>query len=700
VLTPAADDGPPTEHFSEAAVAVDAIGVVTECNAAAGDLLRTDPASLVGRPVEFLIPDRFRTAHRKAFARYLETGGGSIVGKEPVRMFARRGDGTEIDVEITLRALGHPGEDDFCFVAAMRDATASVRQPVLSRFLEAIVAASPDGVLAVSPDRRILAVNKQFQRMWGLSDEVVGIGGPSPALSREQLSQVVDPDGFEAALRWGHQHPDQPQILDVPLLDGRIIEGYGAPLVDDEGDYLGRVWYLHDATERRTAEAQRAALTDRLAVAERSQRFLLDAADALARASGFRESLQSLAEVAVPTLGDLCLIDFRDEGGRVIRMAAAHADPTLRQIAAQLREWPPDPDGGHPSAVVMRERRSMWSTETPPDFLASISRSAEHLRVIRQVEPRSYMSVPLIAGDLVLGATTFISAGSGRVFGPDDLSLAEDLAGRMAVVVAKERRYDRERDAAHTLQANLLPVPVPAIPGVELAVRYLSGTRDAEVGGDFYDVSRMPTGEVAIVVGDVAGHDMIAAAQMAQLRGVFRALRRRTAGPAELIADVQELWNHLGLERLVTAVFARVEPHTGRLRIASAGHPVPAVVSAGGEAWFPDLEPAPPLGSLPGRPPATWEATLGYGDALVLYTDGLIESPDRDVSAGMSALGAAVSAAGTTEPDALVEEILAAMTTEDRSDDVALVVLRRSRRRPGSRYLAKTAKKSRDAGWR
>jgi PAS domain S-box-containing protein len=677
--TPATDHEPLLEYFSEAAVGADATGVITLCNSAAGELFRSDPADLIGCPIDILIPERFRTAHRKGFSRYVETGNGSIIDNWPVRMIARRGDGSEVDVEMTLHAVGRPGEEGFCVVAAIRDTPAPIRRSVPARFLEAIVEASPDGVLAVSPDRRILAVNKQFQRMWKLSDEAVEIGGPSPALSRDQLNQVVDPEGFEAALRWGHQHPEEPQMLDVPLLDGRLIEGYGAPLLDDDRDYLGRVWYLHDATERRTAEAQRGALTDRLAAAERSQRFLLDAADALARASGFRETLQSLAEVAVPTLGDLCLIDFCDEEGRVIRMAAVHADPAMRQIAAQLQKWPPDPEGGHPSAVVMRERHSMWSTEMPADFLASTSRSAEHLRIIRRLEFRSYMAVPLIAGDQVLGAATFVSAGSGRVFGPADLSLAEDLAGRMALVVAKERRYDRERDAAHTLQANLLPVEVAAIPGVDLAVRYLPSTGDAEIGGDFYDVALMPTGEIAVVVGDVAGHDMIAAAQMAQLRGVFRSLRRGTAGPAELINEVQDLWDDLALERLVTAVFARLHPDTGRLRIASAGHPVPAVVTAGGEGWFPKLEAAPPLGSPAGQPPLTWETTLGYGEALVLYTDGLVESPDRDISSGMGALVAAISAAGTTEPEALADAILAAMTTEDRGDDVALMVVRRYR---------------------
>lgn len=545
---------------------------------------------------------------------------------------------------------------------------------ILSSFLQAIVEASPDGVLAVSPDRRILAVNRRFQQMWGLPDQVVRVGGASPALSREQRDLIVNPEEFEAAIRWGHEHPDEAQTLVVSLTDGRTIEGYADGIVDDDGTYLGRVWYMHDATERRAGERERAALTERLAAAERSQRFLLNAADALARTTGFAATLRALAEVAVPTLGDLCLIDVLDDTGGVARIAAVHTDPELQPVATRLRAWPPDPGGNHPSIVAMRERRSHWATEMPADFLRATTHNAEHLMVLGALNFRSYMAVPLIAGDDVLGAATFVSAGSQRVFGVDDLELAEELANRMALVVDKERRFDRAREATHLLQSSLLPSHALDVPGLEVAVRYLAGTRDAEVGGDFWDYAELSNGEAAFVIGDVAGHDMGAAAQMAQLRSVCRALQ--TDGPAQLLDAVQSAWGHLGLDRLATALFARLDPTTGQLTLASAGHPPPVVVEAG-RAWVIPVEPVPPLGAPP-APAVEWKGSLSPGAALVLYTDGLVESSTRDVEAGMAALVDTCSTAPTLGPAALVDRILSSLTTHDRNDDVAVLVVRRA----------------------
>jgi serine phosphatase RsbU (regulator of sigma subunit)/PAS domain-containing protein/anti-sigma regulatory factor (Ser/Thr protein kinase) len=550
------------------------------------------------------------------------------------------------------------------------------RRPALvpASFLQAIVEASPDGVLAISPDRRILAVNRRFQQMWGLPDHLVAIGGESPALSREQRSLITDPEAFESAIQWGHDHPSEPQVLELSLTDGRIIEGYADGIVDDDGNYLGRVWYMHDATERRTNERERAALTQQLASAERSHRFLLQAADVLARTSGFAETLQALAEVAVPTLGDLCLIDIMGDKGTISRMAAAHADPDLQPFVARLRAWPPDPGGNHPSVAVMRERRSRLAAEMPPDFLTTTPSNAEHLIAVGALGFRSYMAVPLIAGDEVLGAVTFVSAGSSRIFRPEDLAVAEDLANRLALVVDKERRYDREREASHLLQTSLLPRHTLDVSGLDVAVRYLAGTRDAEVGGDFWDYAELDNGDAAFLVGDVQGHDMVAAAQMAQLRSVCRALQ--TDGPAELLDAVQGSWSSLGLDRMATAIFARLDPATGRLRLASAGHPPPLIVEEG-RTWVAPVEPVPPLGA-PSVPAREWEGLLAPSASLVFYTDGLIESIDRDVDEGIANLVTTCLRAPSAEPEALADHILSGLANLDRSDDVAVLVVRRA----------------------
>jgi serine phosphatase RsbU (regulator of sigma subunit) len=553
---------------------------------------------------------------------------------------------------------------------------ADVAAQTLARLLEAMVDAARDGVLAVSPARRVLAVNRKFFELFAMAPESVKVGDPSPALGEQQLSRVSDPEAFAAGIRWGHEHPYETQVLDVALRDGRVIEGYAAPIVDVGGRYLGRVWYLHDETERRAAEAQRSALMAQLATAQRAQRFLLDASEALARATGFSETLELLAGVAVPTLGDLCLIDVAGERGQVIRVAAEHADPTRRDLVDQLRSWPPHPDSDHPSIRAMKTGTSQWAAEMVDDYLRDTTRNADHLEVVRQLEFSGFMAVPLVADGRSLGALTLIASGSGRRFGPEDLALAEDLARRVALVIDKERRYDLERRASHALQASLLPGRAPAVAGLQAAVRYLPSTQGADLGGDFWDMTPLPGGEAVLAIGDVAGHDMSAAATMAQLRSACRALLAHVDGPGGLIDVLQSSWDQLGLERMATAAFAQLDPASGSLRLASAGHPPPLIVDEG-KAWFPPLVPAPPLGA-PARPAPVWEGNLPAGAAVVMFTDGLVEDRHRDVDEGTRRLAAAASTAPSMDPELLADHILASLSGTERADDVALLVVRRS----------------------
>jgi serine phosphatase RsbU (regulator of sigma subunit)/PAS domain-containing protein len=557
----------------------------------------------------------------------------------------------------------------------------------LPSYLQAIIEASRDAVLAVSPDRRVLAVSRRFCQLWGLAPGSVVVGGPSPALSSGQRALISDPDAFERAIRWGHEHPDELQYLDVSLVDGRLIEGYAAPVIDGEGGYLGRVWYMRDETERRATEQRHARLLAELAAAQTAQKFLLDASEVLAAVSGFSEILESLARTAVPTLGDICLIDVLDERGQVERMAAVdagwggegarHGSSRRAELVRRLRQYPPDPEGSHPSVLVMRDGESRWASDMPADFVASTSRGDLHRQIMEELGFGSYMCVPLVSDQGVLGAVTLVSAGSGRRFGRRDLALAEDLARRMALVVAKERRYDVERASSHALQTSLLPGHSPGIPGAELAVRYVPGTRDAEVGGDFWDVARLPGGEVALAVGDVAGHDMIAAATMAQLRSACRALRSYAPGPSELIAALQANWDQLELDRIATAVFAAFAPGTGEILVASAGHPGPLLLQRG-QASFAGVDAAPPLGAPP-APAGLWRGALGPGDLAVFFTDGLVEDRHRSLDEGLDLLRLAAERAPATEPSVFADHILSELVPgPERGDDVALVVLRRA----------------------
>lgn len=542
--------------------------------------------------------------------------------------------------------------------------------------LTAQIESAPQGVLAVSKDRRVIACNRRFEELWRFPPGTIKVGDPSPALQPATLSQVRDPDEFERQLRWGHEHPTEVQRVDVPLTDGRVIEGLSSPIVDEAGTYHGRIWFLSDDTERRRVETERSELLARLQLAQRSQAFLLEAARALAGASGYEETLERLAAVAVPTLGDICLIDIVDEDGALRRGAARHADPRRQALVEDLqRRFPPDPSGSHPSVDVTRSRRSRWSAHMSDEFLRATTRDDEHFALVKELGFTSYMSVPLAAEDQVLGALTLVSAGSGRRFGPEDLLLAEDLAAQVAQVVAKAHRYDQEHRVAHTLQASLLPLHIPEVPGLRLALRYAASPREAEVGGDWFDMQLLPSGEVRVAVGDVAGHDVGAAAAMGQLRSACRALTEHARTPHELVEELRAGWDHLDLERMATLVVAQLDPASGALQIASAGHPPPLFVGRK-RAEFLDVRPGPPLGA-PHAPTPTWRGTLAGGAAVLLYTDGLVEDRATPLATGMRRL--ADTAAGVTDPELLCDRVLATLATEP-SDDIALLALAR---RPG-----------------
>jgi serine/threonine-protein kinase RsbW len=229
------------------------------------------------------------------------------------------------------------------------------------------------------------------------------------------------------------------------------------------------------------------------------------------------------------------------------------------------------------------------------------------------------------------------------------------------------------------LQGSLLPSALPQPAGVSMAVRYLPSTRGAEVGGDFFDAVLLGGDSLAVVVGDVAGHDVTAAATMGQLRTAYRALVRRAAGPADMIRLLQDSWDDLGTDRIATASFGHIDTRTGRLQLASAGHLQPCLVHNGHASFLP-VESSVPLGMpLPTTDVDVeqWDGDLPVGAALVLYTDGLVEERSRDISEGMAALLSAAQSAGTNEPEVLADRLLSQLAGDSRGDDVALLVLRR-----------------------
>ncbi|MGZ4571960.1 MAG: PP2C family protein-serine/threonine phosphatase, partial [Blastococcus sp.] len=220
--------------------------------------------------------------------------------------------------------------------------------------------------------------------------------------------------------------------------------------------------------------------------------------------------------------------------------------------------------------------------------------------------------------------------------------------------------------------------PPPAVEGLSIAVRYLAATQGVEVGGDFYDVVPLPDGQVALAVGDVVGHDITAAATMGQLNSVYRALLVDRPAPSAMIDRLQASWSLLGLQRMATALFGTLDPATGRLRIASAGHLAPMLVVDGRPEFLP-VRPSRMLGAPPAPAPAAeWAGVLPVGATLVLFTDGLVESRTADLDDGLEHLLTSAGRARTTDPDELCDRLLAELTGAHRADDIALLALTRT----------------------
>jgi PAS domain S-box-containing protein len=412
--------------------------------------------------------------------------------------------------------------------------------------------------------------------------------------------------------------------------------------------------------------------------AERSS-FLLAAARLMAEAADVRETVERMAELAVPRLADLCVIDLATEQG-LVRSAARHGDPARRALVDELRGLQLPLRGvPHPSVRALAEARTQWIRDLDDATLVRISTGGRHLELLRELDLGSVISVPFVADGRPLGVVTFCAERRRGPFTAADVDVAEQLALQVALVVDKAQRYEVDVRTSHTLQASLLPPTPPEVPGLAVAVRYLPATRGVEIGGDFYDVVRLPGDTVALAVGDVVGHDLTAAATMGQLTSVHRALLVDGPTPSAVIDRLQASWSLLGLQRMATALFGALDPVSGRLRIASAGHLAPLLIS-GGRAEFLPVRPSRMLGAPP-SPAVEWTGVLPPGATLVLFTDGLVESSSADLDAGLAALLAAAEgavAAGSTDPGTLCDRLLADLTGPHRADDVALLALTRT----------------------
>jgi putative methionine-R-sulfoxide reductase with GAF domain len=285
---------------------------------------------------------------------------------------------------------------------------------------------------------------------------------------------------------------------------------------------------------------------------------------------------------------------------------------------------------------------------------------------------RVLLGVPMIVGGQVNGVVHVGSETPGRRFTDEDTAALQLVADRLALT-AHAHRSRSERAAATLLQASLLPAHLPAIPGWELAARYVSA--ESGVGGDWYDVFPLPGNRLGVVIGDVVGNGLAAAVVMGRLRSALRAYALEFPDPADVLGRLDHKASHFEHNTMATVGYAVIDPNGVTLRLSLAGHLPPVLAMPGRPAVFTDVPVDPPVGqalAIRGRRSATVEVPVG---ALVaLYTDGLVERRDEDIDARLARLLTAVEPG---PPEVACARIMAEMVgARQATDDIALLTAR------------------------
>ncbi|MEU3053706.1 SpoIIE family protein phosphatase [Streptomyces fimicarius] len=457
--------------------------------------------------------------------------------------------------------------------------------------------------------------------------------------------------------------------------------------VDAKGTSSGSVVTLRDTTELR-------ALAGRAEAARSRLRLLYDAGAQVGTTLDVERTAQELARAVVPAFADYVTVELLDPvlrgeepagaSTRMSRTAAAgiRDDHPLHAVGEPIRFTPADPTatGETPGHAVLQA-----------DLAASdgwIAQDPERAGQVLDHGIHSLISAPLQARGVVLGLVTFWRSEQ-PPFDEDDLSFAEELAARAGVSIDNARRYTREHAMALALQKSLLPRVLPEDTSVEVASRYLPARPG--VGGDWFDVIPLPGARVALVVGDVVGHGLHAAATMGRLRTAVQNFSTLDLFPQDVLAHLDDLVTRLDTETEgdtdfaisgATCLYAIYDPSTGLCTLARAGHPGPALVRPDGGVTYPDVPLSPPLGAGGGLPFEAAEIKVPDGSRLVLFTDGLIEDRGRDFDSGLELLRSALAHAERS-PDATCRAVLDAMVSEGpHADDIALLVARTHRMDP------------------
>lgn len=456
------------------------------------------------------------------------------------------------------------------------------------------------------------------------------------------------------------------------------------PLMSD-GRLDGAVVLFRSAADAQRVEQERTHALE----AERRQRLqmqaahgrlrlLSDIAQALSSTLDAGEALVRLTALVVPRLAVGCVVSTLDEDGRLRQVAVAHRDRGLLPESEYERVLPWPVPSTTPLARVLGGAGSLRRRVDEQDRPAGDALADAQGALLRRLGGQHMLLTPLNAHGRVLGVLTLLGD---EPFDDDDLSLAEDVGRRAGLALDNARLHAGQRNVAQTLQRSLL-TDLPRVPHLELAARYQPAGAHSRVGGDWYDAFVVPDGSTTVVIGDIAGHDVEAAARMGQVRNLLRGIAvDRTEPPSEIVRRLERAVQALGVADYATLLVGQVEQvdEEGgqlQLRFTNAGHPPPLLVAADGQVRELDGDPDLPLGVMPEAARIDHVVALPPGATVLLYTDGLVEHREESLTAGLARLRNAASRHSGQGVEQLCDAILLELSAGDSADDVALLALR------------------------
>ncbi|MET9498910.1 SpoIIE family protein phosphatase [Streptomyces sp. NPDC006552] len=406
---------------------------------------------------------------------------------------------------------------------------------------------------------------------------------------------------------------------------------------------------------------------------------LADTAGALSSTLDLREGLRRVCRVLTREMADWCVVDLLDEHGDAERVCVVHREPHALNGGVDLGRLPSVSENAKgPLARVLRGAGPLLITDIPTPDQAENALDARQLRLFEQLDAHSTIMAPLRARREVLGALIVVRTGHDAPFTEQDALLVADLVEGISLSVDNARLYQHTRTAAERLQRSLLP-RLPHIPSMEITARYAPSSTTAQIGGDWYDAFTLPDGDTALVIGDVAGHDLTAAVTMSQLRNMLRGIAVDCQDqPSEVLRRLDLATLTLSPHSTATCAYAVVKgPHSGPWEVhhSSAGHLPVLLTYPDGDTRYLDSASGLLIGVDSTLPRPTARDPLSPHSTLLMYTDGLIERPGESLSDSLARLRRHTAALARAPLDVFCDELILSLGAGS-TDDIALLALR------------------------